>query len=289
MLQESAACVRAPTTNYGVRNPGLMQSHNGVGTCNNEGDVQDPCPYSEILQMVRDGVEGTSSGDGLKQLLQQAPGNVNTRYYAAARLYNSGSIAATGMLDQGIATHCYSSDVANRLIGWVDAQKTCTLDGSTYPGSSPIAEPGSDFGTVKPIPEPVSSPTPSPKPRPHTPSPPPSSSAKPVVQASPKIAAAAPLTSPAAATQPASYPQASTQPNRNANTALSGTSASATNRAPGVTTQCRSYYRVQAGDVCNSVATRFNTTFAQLRTMNTGLDSVCSNLWLGYDYCVQGL
>ena len=36
MMQESNGCVRAPTTNYGVRNPGLMQSHNGAGTCNDE-------------------------------------------------------------------------------------------------------------------------------------------------------------------------------------------------------------------------------------------------------------
>lgn len=28
LLQESNGCTRAPTTNYGVRNPGLMQSHN---------------------------------------------------------------------------------------------------------------------------------------------------------------------------------------------------------------------------------------------------------------------
>ena len=40
IMQESGGCVRAPTTNYGVRNPGLMQDHNGSGTCNENGNVQ---------------------------------------------------------------------------------------------------------------------------------------------------------------------------------------------------------------------------------------------------------
>jgi hypothetical protein len=71
ILQESNGCVRAPTTNYGVRNPGLMQSHNGAGTCN-EATVSNPCPSSEITQMIEDGTAGTSSGDGLKQCLAES-------------------------------------------------------------------------------------------------------------------------------------------------------------------------------------------------------------------------
>ena len=47
-MQESKGCVRAPTTNNGVRNPGLMQSHNGRGTCNEGGNVKNPCPASEV-------------------------------------------------------------------------------------------------------------------------------------------------------------------------------------------------------------------------------------------------
>jgi len=42
IMQESNGCVRAPTTNYGVRNPGLMQSHDGAGTCN-DATVSNPC------------------------------------------------------------------------------------------------------------------------------------------------------------------------------------------------------------------------------------------------------
>jgi hypothetical protein len=55
IMQESGGCVRAPTTNYGVRNPGLMQSHDGSGTCNDNNYVQNPCPNSEIDQMIADG------------------------------------------------------------------------------------------------------------------------------------------------------------------------------------------------------------------------------------------
>lgn len=63
VMQESKGCVRVWTTNYGVQNPGLMQDHNGSGTCNSgtstsSGDVQDPCPAREITQMITDGTEG---------------------------------------------------------------------------------------------------------------------------------------------------------------------------------------------------------------------------------------
>jgi len=57
VLQESNGCVRVHTTGNGVVNPGLMQSHNGPGSCNNNGWVQTPCPDSEILQMIEDGSE----------------------------------------------------------------------------------------------------------------------------------------------------------------------------------------------------------------------------------------
>jgi hypothetical protein len=118
VMQESNGCVRAPTTSYGVRNPGLMQSHNGAGTCNDAGNVQNPCPLSEITSMIQDGTNGTPDGDGLKQLLASAGTSDGSEYYIAARMYNSGSVAAGGNLGDGIATHCYATDVANRLVGW---------------------------------------------------------------------------------------------------------------------------------------------------------------------------
>lgn len=49
-------------------------------------------------------------------------------FYMAARLYNSGEIDESLSLENGIATHCYSSDIANRLTGWALADHTCYLD-----------------------------------------------------------------------------------------------------------------------------------------------------------------
>jgi hypothetical protein len=132
ILQESNGCVRAPTSyspGDAVRNPGLMQDHNGDGTCNdkNHGGVQNPCPQSQIAQMVNDGTLGTKSGDGLTQTLQQARGSGAQKFYQGARIYNSGSVDPSGDLGKGVATHCYASDVANRLTGWTSAPHTCNL------------------------------------------------------------------------------------------------------------------------------------------------------------------
>jgi hypothetical protein len=132
VLQESGGCVRAPTTASPddlIRNPGLMQDHNGDGTCNDSkrGGVKNPCPQDQITQMITDGVLGTKTGDGLKQTLQQARGEGAQKFYQAARIYNSGSIDAGGKLEAGVATHCYASDVANRLTGWTTVPRGCDL------------------------------------------------------------------------------------------------------------------------------------------------------------------
>lgn len=127
LVQESGGCVRVPTTNYGVNNPGLFQSHNGQGTC---ADVT-PCPDYEIKQMVKDGVSGTADGDGLSGVIQAAEKQGYEGVaadYAGLRIYNSGSIAESGQLQDGIATHCYVSDIANRLTGWTQGASTCNLD-----------------------------------------------------------------------------------------------------------------------------------------------------------------
>lgn len=125
IMQESKGCVRAPTTNNGVVNPGLMQSHNGAGTCAGV----NPCPYESILQMVTDGTAGTASGDGLQQTFAKASaaiGDTGSRaYYAAARLYNSGSADYTNLNNGLGSTACYAVDVANRLTGWTLAATGC--------------------------------------------------------------------------------------------------------------------------------------------------------------------
>ncbi|RMY58128.1 hypothetical protein D0863_12368, partial [Hortaea werneckii] len=139
VMQESTGCVRVITTQYSHFNPGLMQSHNGTGSCNtnmaaiglpgveSEGSVQTPCPYSEIHQMIEDGTAGTSSGDGLQQILAAQTNTDVSRFYRAARAYNGGSVDPSGDLGRGCCTLCYASDVANRLTGWVNAPHTCNL------------------------------------------------------------------------------------------------------------------------------------------------------------------
>lgn len=105
IMQESGGNVRVATTNNGVRNPGIMQSHNGVAF--------DPAnPAASILQMVRDGTQGTKHGDGLKQLHAKY-GN----YYEAFRGYNSGSVNKNELNDPVGATADYVQETANRLMG----------------------------------------------------------------------------------------------------------------------------------------------------------------------------
>ena len=133
ILQESRGCVRVPTTSNDNSNPGLMQSHKGSGTCNQDGKILNPCPVKEIYQMVEDGTMGTPNGDGLVQLLNDAKGSGAQAFYQAARMYNSGadSIPKDGDLGdpEGYATRCYASDVANRLTGWIKAKTDCPWGG----------------------------------------------------------------------------------------------------------------------------------------------------------------
>jgi hypothetical protein len=211
-----------------------------------------------IVQMIRDGVAGTPAGDGLVQTMKQASGSGPSKYYVAARIYNSGSLAASGDLGDGIATHCYVSDIANRLTGWVYARKACSLDGGSV-----------DSSPAPPLP-------PTPKPRPAPPS-----------VAGPEHAPAAPPTPPA----PAKVPLPPAQPalHQNAPAAPTVSKALSTNLAPGVTTTCAKYYTVQPGDFCLAVSSKFALSFDTFRKLNSQIDSACSNLWLGYDYCVQPL
>ena len=54
IMQESGGCVRVPTSANGVVNPGLMQSHNGAGTCkpNENQPGQNPCPTSTVSSRI---------------------------------------------------------------------------------------------------------------------------------------------------------------------------------------------------------------------------------------------
>ena len=132
MMQESNGCTRVHTTVYTHPNPGLFQSHDGTGSCHDR--PSGPCPQEDIFQMVKDGVGGTSQGDGLKQCLEKSRDGHSVGedgavpYYRAARLYNSGSPGPDGDLGREGATPCYCSDVAYRLLGWNLGNSGCTSE-----------------------------------------------------------------------------------------------------------------------------------------------------------------
>ena len=136
VMQETRGCVRAKTSVSpdGIKNPGLLQSFKGTFSCNDEnGKVTTPCPRDTIFGMLRDGVAGTEDdGHGFATDINAQADVKNVgyaeAYYRAARLYNSGAIDDSGDLGKGSATHCYASDLANRLVGWTDSESACTLD-----------------------------------------------------------------------------------------------------------------------------------------------------------------
>jgi hypothetical protein len=74
--------------------------------------------------MITDGV-GLTTGDGLKQTVQRSGATDVSKYYKGAVLYNSGVLPESGNLGQGRSNPCYASDIANRVMGWVDDQSPC--------------------------------------------------------------------------------------------------------------------------------------------------------------------
>ncbi|GIJ92676.1 hypothetical protein Asppvi_001954 [Aspergillus pseudoviridinutans] len=292
VLQESNGCVRAPTTNYGVVNPGLMQSHDGSGSCN-RGNPLTPCPASQITQMITDGTAGTASGDGLKQCLAQAGGTGDVAsYYRAARIYNSGSIASSQNLGQGIATHCYASDIANRLTGWTTGPSGC--DPNTIGELTSGAFSG---GAGSPTTSTTSAPTTTSAPATTTIHPTTatfttasttsssssSTTSTTVSTAKPTVPATTiPVSVPSAASTPTVAPTASSSPSASAKTSSSDAPI-----YPYATPSCQEYYTIQTGDYCFKVETETGITAAQLLEWNAGLDEACTNLWLGYQYCVK--
>jgi hypothetical protein len=127
IMQESGGCVRVPSTNGGVANPGLMQDHAGSASCVNT----NPCPKDKITQMISEGTAGTQAGDGLANCLNEAAskgGKDAQTFYWGARIYNTGSYAPPADLGKPkYGTSCYSSDIANRLTGWTSLKTSCTL------------------------------------------------------------------------------------------------------------------------------------------------------------------
>jgi hypothetical protein len=106
IMQESTGNVRVNDTYNIVRNSGLMQSYEGV-----KFDSKDP--KGSILQMIRDGTEGTATGKGLKETLTSQ----NGEFYEAFRKYNSGSVNKADLNDGFNSRPLYVQQIANRLMG----------------------------------------------------------------------------------------------------------------------------------------------------------------------------
>lgn len=272
MMQESKGCVRAPTTNWGVRNPGLMQDHDGVHTCN-EGSVQTPCPKEQIFGMIMDGANGTPQGDGLKQVLAQAGTNDASKYYRAARIYNSGRVDGSNNLGAGGATHCYASDIANRLIGWANDKHHCkesTIGSLSSSEGFQSAQGGQNNGNNSPAPTATTSPS-------------------------------APVSSPTANVPVAIWnpdnedsedlplnqeeEQQGKQPVEQPSKTQTETNPSAP-KAPGAASSCTSWYTIKDNEWCQKIESSLSVTEGTLRKLNSGLTSDCLNLWKGYAYCV---
>ncbi|KAG4034284.1 hypothetical protein MFRU_003g02540 [Monilinia fructicola] len=118
ILQESSGCVNIDTSKNPdpsqPDNPGLMQSVAGVKFVGNSASAS--AQAASIHQMIVDGTQGTTKGEGLVQCINKY-GNI----YEAARCYNSGDVKKSDLNDPQGATPSYVTDIANRMTGWLDA------------------------------------------------------------------------------------------------------------------------------------------------------------------------
>lgn len=315
IMQESKGCVRVQSTNNGVLNTGLMQSHAGEGSCNKDGSKTTPCPSRMIKQMIKDGTAGTNQGDGLKQCYEAQTGAEAAKYYKAARTYNSGSIDSSGNLGQGGATHCYASDIANRVRGWAGDVTECiestvgtVTSGveSALGGNDDSSSSSSSTAAEQPTETAESIQTSS-----STAVEQPTETAEPIQTSAPVQAAQPAETSSAASTETVPVAPAPTwTPNVNVHAAAQTPTATpswTTKSAPAATTasaapssssgtaplypyansSCQKYYTVTDGDFCQKLTETVGISFPDLRSLNRGLDEKCSDLWLGYQYCIK--
>jgi hypothetical protein len=229
--------VRAPTTRWGHANPGLMQSAEGKGTCNPDGNPISPCKAETIRLMIHDGTNGDNLTTTLKQSVADAGTTDDSKWYRASRIYNAGRITDNNL---GIGpTPCYASDIANHL---------------TNPSTSGTCD-NAVIGTL--------------------------SRAQGTVAEGNSTPDDATSTTTTTTTTAAAY---STTP-----TPTGGVFAEVPNTTPskpdliidGAATGCTDYYTPQSGDTCASAP----VDLATLRSLNTQLNSDCTNLWAGYAYC----
>lgn len=296
VMQESNGCVRVPTSYNGVTNPGLMQSHNGKSSCNTgKGSTPvSPCPYEQIHGMISDGTTG-STGSLQACIEQWKVDDESTTYYRAARCYNSGSVASSGNLGDGItSTACYASDVANRLVGWATGPSKCnagdiasltssTWDGETEEGSGSSGSSGSSGTTSTSSSIPAATETFAPSTiaptAVQTAQPTAETTAAPAPTATETPAPVAPTTTAAPTVAPSSAPE----PAPSSSLAPGGNYGP----YPYASKSCQQYYTVEANDYCRKIQVQYGITTTDLQSLNPGLDNTCSNLWKGYQYCVK--
>jgi len=59
--------------------------------------------------------------------------------------------------------------------------------------------------------------------------------------------------------------------------------------APGtITSGCTTYYTVVSGDSCGAIESTFSISFAQFQAWNPEVNSGCTNILVGFEYCVAG-
>lgn len=64
------------------------------------------------------------------------------------------------------------------------------------------------------------------------------------------------------------------------------TSSPALPTRSGAISTCTRFYDIKQGDSCTSIESQFDITFGQLYNYNPAIGNDCTNLWLGYSYCV---
>ena len=77
--------------------------------------------------MITDGV-GLTTSSGLLQTIERSGATGDSKYYKGALLYNSGVAPPDWNLGKGRSNPCYSSDIANILMGWVGDSSPCNKD-----------------------------------------------------------------------------------------------------------------------------------------------------------------
>lgn len=204
--------------------------------------------------MIHDG----TNGDGLETTLTQCVADAGTtddsKWYKAARLYNAGRITDNNL---GIGpTPCYASDIANRLtnpFNWSPCDNK--IIGSLSSAQGTVASTNTDD--------------------------------TPAESALTTITPAKPTsTTSAASKQPTSTTLTPTFTHTPSPGVFAETPATTAAKPDliidGAATGCTDYYTPQSGDTCDSAPVDLTT----LRSLNSQLNTGCTNLWAGYGYCI---